>query len=239
MAVYLITGASSGIGEQLSRQACKNGHTVYGIARRIDLLKKLEKELDGRFIPIACDVADAEAVQAVVESLKDLPDIAILNAGVGDFDSRRKIDSAMHAKTFAVNYFGVMHFISALFPAFVSRGSGTFVATSSMAGYRGLPNAAAYCASKAAISVAMESMRCTYRKQGIRFVTIHPGFVDTPMTQVNSTPMPFLWSAEKAAHHILHKIDRGCWHINFPLPIWVAMWIARVIPAGLYRRIMR
>ena len=238
MGTYLVTGASSGIGEQIVREAVARGYTVYGAARRKERLDELKAALGNAFVPLPLDVADKVTVRQACENLPALPDVVICTAGLGDADAKKVFDAGVHERLFAVNYFGTLAFVDALFPRFAERGSGTFVAVSSLAAYRGLPGTAAYCASKAALSVAFESMRCTYRRTGIRFLTVHPGFVDTPMTKVNKFKMPFLWTPEKAARTILNGIDRGKPHINFPWPMWALLTLARLVPPRLYARLM-
>ena len=175
-------------------------------------------------------------MKQVCERLPALPDIAILNAGAGDLDSRREFNLGLHEWTFAVNYFGALYWIGELFPHFVERGRGVFVGIASMAAYRGLPEAAAYCASKAALSIALEAMAVTYKQTGLRFVTVHPGFVDTPMAKGANRPLQ--WSPPKAAAYIMRGIDRGSANIEFPWPMRLLTGFARLLPAGLYRRIV-
>ena len=239
MAIYLITGASSGIGAAMTRLLCERGQTVYGLARRMDVLNETAMRYPGRFLAFACDVTQSADVKAVCAQLPQVPDVAILNAGIGDFDPPEAINLAVHERTFATNYFGALHIMAELYPRMAQRGSGKFVAMSSLAAYRGLPGAAAYCASKAAVSVLMESFRVTYgEKSGIDFLTVHPGFVATPMTSKNKDKMPFLWSAEKAANYILAGIERNRLTINFPLPMRIGMGFLRFLPAGFYRRVV-
>ncbi len=238
MAVYLITGASSGIGEQMARLAVKRGHRVFALARRIDRLEILREDLGEMLVPIACDVTDKARVKEICDGLNELPDVVFLNAGYGLMDSHKAFDIELHERTFAINYFGVLHFVAALFERMKERGSGTFVATSSLAAYRGLPDSAAYGSSKAAISSAFEAMRLTYGRAGLQFLTVHPGFIDTPMTQGNKHPMPFLYTAEKAARCILDGAERGKLNINFPLPMWLGMVILRLLPPKLYRKLV-
>ena len=239
MAVYLITGASSGIGKNIARTAIKRGHVVFGLARRKNLLDALEKELGDKFTGIVCDVTDKKVVHDVCESLPALPDVCILNAGVGEFDASDCFDVSVHERVMAVNYFGALYFIHELFPKFVERKSGTFAGVASLAAHGGLPMGIAYCASKAALSNGIEAMRVTYRTQGIRFVTVHPGFVRTPMTEVNDFPMPFAWTAEKAGEYILNGIEKGKWDISFPWPIRLSIGLGRLLPKGLYRAMVK
>lgn len=239
MTTYLITGASSGIGEEMAKLAVKRGATVYGLARSEDKLNEMAETLGERFLPFVCDVTDKAAVMKTCEALPALPDIALLNAGIGDFESTRNFDIAIHEKTFAINYFGVLNFVHALAPKMMARKRGVFAVTSSLAGYRGLPRASAYSASKAAISAAFEGAEMTLHKTGIKFINIHPGFVETPLTADAKHPMPFLWTADKAAKYILNGIEKEKTHINFPIMVHIGVTLGRLLPACLYRRMMR
>jgi short-subunit dehydrogenase len=239
MADYLITGASSGIGREMARQLCMAGHVVYGLARREEKLAALAEEFGENFRPFVCDVTDKKLVRDVCDSLPTVPNVVILNAGVGDFDPRSHFDLAVHERTFATNYFGPIYVIDALFGKMAERGSGKFVAISSLAAFRGMPQGAAYGGSKAALSVAVESMRLTYRELGLEFVTVHPGFVETPMTAVNKFKMPFLWTAEKAARFIIDGIATGKPVINFPIPMRLVLTVAQLMPARLYGKIVK
>jgi NAD(P)-dependent dehydrogenase (short-subunit alcohol dehydrogenase family) len=222
----------------LSREAIHRGFDVIGVARRGELLQKMATELGGRFTPITCDVADAVAVQAMCDALQKTPDVLILNAGVGNFDNKHELDLELHRRTFDINYFGALNVIAALFEKMKTRKSGHVVVTSSLAAYRGLPLAAAYCASKAALTTAVESMRLTYGRFGLDFTTIHPGFVKTPMTDTNTDPMPFLWAADKAAIYILDRVERRCKNIVFPLPIRLGSALLRLLPAWLHYKLL-
>jgi NAD(P)-dependent dehydrogenase (short-subunit alcohol dehydrogenase family) len=222
----------------LARQLCAAGHTVYGVARREEKLRELETAFPQTFRAFPGDVTNKEQVSRLCDNLPELPDVAILNAGLGDFDPRGRIDLALHERSFAVNYFGALHFITALFDRFRARGRGKFVATSSLAGYRGLPGGAAYCASKAAISVAMEAFRLSYGRTGVEFVAVHPGFVKTDMTAKNPNKLLFLWPVEKAAAYIIAGIESGKLNINFPWPMRLMTGVGWLLPPGLYRRVM-
>jgi short-subunit dehydrogenase len=236
MKTLLITGASSGIGEAMAREAVSKGNAVVGVARREKELERLRGELGNLFSYHVADTSDPVQVARVVGSLERLPDTVILNAGVGEFDSRKEFKTDIHRRTFEINYFGAIYWVEELLPRFKERGSGTFAVVSSLAGYRGLPLSIAYAASKAAVRVAFEGMRVTYPYWGVRFVTICPGFVETPM---NREKLPFKWTAEKAAHHILARIDKGDMHIEFPLPMKLIVRTSGLLPAKAYARAIR
>jgi NAD(P)-dependent dehydrogenase (short-subunit alcohol dehydrogenase family) len=235
MSVCLITGASSGIGREMARQWCAAGATVYGLARRESLLAELAAEFPGRFLAFPCDVTDRTAVRRVCDALPALPDIVVLNAGIGDADPKDRFDLAVHERSFADNYFGALYFIDALFERFKARGAGKFVAVASLAAYRGLPLSAAYCSSKAALSIAIESMRVSYRGAGIEFLTVHPGFINTPMNAARADKLPFILAPEDAARRIIRGVNAGTSNISFPWPLRLGMGLAAMLPAGLYR----
>jgi len=233
MSIYLVTGASSGIGREMAKQLAGDGHTVYAVARRKEALDELAKEAGGRVVPFVCNVTYRDAVHSICLALPTLPDYVILNAGIGRFEPSRGFDFRIHEDTFATNYFGAIHFVDELLPKFIERKSGTFVAVSSLAARRGLPRIAAYGASKAALTWAFESMRAQYSKHGVGFVTVHPGFVDTPMT-TGQKGMMFLWPVQRAARHILKRLHKGALDISFPLGMRLITGLLRLLPARLH-----
>lgn len=238
MAVYLITGASSGIGAEMCRETIARGNKVYGLARRKNLLDQMHEKWGEMFTPLVCDVTDQEAVKNICAALPELPDVVILNAGIGTPDSKTEVDVSHNRRIMEVNYFGALYFIDALFLRFVERKSGAFVGISSIAAYRALPVGSAYCAGKAALSSALESMRITYWHTGVRFITVHPGFVDTPIIQGKDFSKPFMWSPDRAAKTILDGVEKGKLNIVFPLIMRMSAAIYRMLPARLYRRLM-
>lgn len=239
MAIYLITGVSSGIGNALTNALTEKGNTIYGVARRSDILRQMKESLKDRFIPFICDVTNKEDVKKICSELPELPEIVILNAGVAPKESPKKISVELHRKVMEVNYFGAINWVEELYPEFRARGSGTFVAISSLAAYRGLPRAGAYCASKGALSNTFESLRIAYYNTGLDFITVHPGFVETPLLNGRRPNSLIVWSAEKAAKYIIKKIQRKKLIIGFPWYIKLAVNFSRMLPAGLYRILMR
>jgi short-subunit dehydrogenase len=103
----------------------------------------------------------------------------------------------------------------------------------SVAGYIGLPGAAGYGATKAALISMCEALYPELDRSGVRMTVINPGFVDTPLTQRNDFPMPFLISSEEAADHILRGLDRGSFEIAFPWKMKVAMKLLKALPSSL------
>ena len=118
------------------------------------------------------------------------------------------------------------------------RGAGQIAIVSSIAGYRGMPGAPAYSASKAAVMAYGEALRGELAGEGVAVTVICPGFVKTPMTAVNDFPMPFLMEAERAARIIRRGLARNAALITFPLPMRLAAWWMRVLPSGLVTRLL-
>ncbi len=239
MAVYLITGASSGIGLEMTRLAVARGHKVYALARRIDLLREEAARLGELMQPVECDVTDRARVHEVCASLPELPDVALLNAGLGAFGDKDTFNRDSYERVFAVNYFGALNFIGEFYEPFVKRGRGVFVGVSSLAGERALPGWPAYCASKAALTTTLEGMAISYRRTGIRYVTVRPSFIDTPMTAGQQQGMFLIWDAKRAARYILDGIEAGKIDIAFPLLTRLLVWFARTLPIRIYRAVMR
>ncbi|MFN7134677.1 MAG: SDR family NAD(P)-dependent oxidoreductase, partial [Myxococcales bacterium] len=167
-------------------------------ARRADLLEGIAADIrqaGGRARVYELDVADAGRVVEVMQRADDELggiDLVIANAGIGTQRASRKLTWEDCAPTLAVNVAGATATLTALRTRMVERRRGHLVGVSSLAGYRGLPGSATYCASKAYLSVFLESLRADLRAEGVAVTDIRPGFVRTPMTAKNRFPMPFM-----------------------------------------------
>jgi NAD(P)-dependent dehydrogenase (short-subunit alcohol dehydrogenase family) len=251
-----LTGASSGIGAALARALASRGARVALFARRREELEALARDLERSALAGAAegaagaprvlvqpgDVTDHARVRDAVREAEAAfggLDIAILNAGVGDSLPAAKLDAAVVRRVFEVNLLGAVHGIEAVLGAFLERGDGVIVGVSSVAGYRGLPQSAPYCASKAALAVFLESLRIDLAPRGIRVLTVSPGFVKTPLTDRNRFPMPFLLAPERAATRILRGIERETRDIHFPWRLTVPMKLVRLLPVWLYDPVFR
>src|SRR5207248_7992833 len=129
-------------------------------------------------------------------------DLLVANSGVGLPTQLEPMNVDEVDNLIKVNYLGVVYAIAGVLPEMLQRGKGHLAAVSSLAAYKGMPGESAYCSSKAAVNVYMEGLRIQLRPRGIYVTTVCPGFVDTPMTQVNEFKMTWLWSADKAARKI-------------------------------------
>ncbi|HEX4894008.1 MAG TPA: SDR family NAD(P)-dependent oxidoreductase, partial [Hyphomicrobiaceae bacterium] len=164
-------------------------------------------------------------------------DLAILNAGVwhpmktSEFDVTRVLDSIN------VNYIGIVNALEPLIPDMVTAQKGHIALVGSVAGYRGLPMAAAYAPSKAAVINLAEVLRLELARRGIMVSLINPGFVETPMTAVNTFPMPFILKPDDAARRIIRGLERGKFEIAFPWQLVVMLKLMRVLPYKLFFRL--
>ena len=242
--VVFITGASSGIGSELARQLSKKGAILGLVARRKEMLGALCEEI-GRSGANAriftADVTDESAVHAAAESLRNefgRIDVLIANAGIGGSPkSPDKLNAEDFARVVNVNLIGAVNSVSAVLPAMIERKSGHLVAISSLAAYRGLPESAAYCASKAGMTALFESLRIDLQGSGVAVTTIHPGFIKTPLTSGRKAKMPFLMELSDGAAKIIRIIERKKKIAAFPFPLSTFVRAGQMFPAWLYDRI--
>ncbi len=234
-----ITGASTGIGRELALRLARDGVKVAVSARSAERLDELARLQPG-IVPIAVDVTDRTAVAAaharVVEAIGPV-DLAILNAGVWHPMAASAFDAARAADSMQVNYLGIANALEPLIPAMANAGRGQLALVASVAGYRGLPKAAAYAPSKAAVISLAEVLRLELAGRGITVSLVNPGFVETPMTSVNKFPMPFIIKADDAADRIISGLARGKFEIAFPWQLVTMLKLLRMMPNALYLRL--
>lgn len=233
--VILITGASSGIGYELARQLARYNCKLALIARREIILRQVEKELkeiNNNILTIKCDVSVQknvkDAIRTTINFFRGI-DIAILNAGINIKSQKNEFDSSAAKEIFNTNIIGMTYFFEELIPLF-KESEGMFVGISSLADGRGFPQSGFYCASKAAVTLFLESQRVELKPFKIKVLTVRPGFVKTPMTDKNEFYMPFMINADKAAGIILSGIIKEKRKIQFPLPTVIGTKILNIIP---------
>lgn len=239
MKVFL-TGASSGIGEALARLYGARGATLGLVARRGERLERLRAELPACETYVA-DVRDASAMAqagAHFVARHGPPDIAIANAGIsfGNLTDRFE-DAAAFREILETNVLGLVNTFHPVLAPMRERGSGTLVGIASVAGFRGLPGATAYSASKAAAIRYLEGLRVELWPSGVRVVTICPGYIATPMTAANPYPMPFIIDAEDAARRFARAIDAQKSFVVIPWPMALAGRLWRALPDWLFDRV--
>ncbi|MTJ80004.1 MAG: SDR family NAD(P)-dependent oxidoreductase [Telmatospirillum sp.] len=232
-----ITGAGSGIGEALALAMAEQGWRVMATGRRFEPLAALARRHDA-ISPWPLDVTDCDAVSSVVSRMP-APDMAILCAGTHAPTPAGSFDAADVRTLVETNLMGTVHCVAALLPGMLERGRGRLVLVASVAGYRGLPTAAGYCAGKAGVIALAESLRLDLAGSGIDIRLVNPGFVDTPLTRKNPFPMPDIISAETAAAAILDGLGHPGFEIAFPRRFAFAMRLLRLMPDRLYFPLIR
>ena len=232
-----ITGASTGIGKSLAIKFAKNGWNVAASARREQLLKDLNSTYKNIY-PYPLDVTKIDNCKSIAKSIiEDLGqiDICVFGTGMHDPKSEKKFNLDKIREIMEVNYFGTMNSINSVYEYFSEKKSGHISIISSVAGYRGLPAAGAYCASKSALISFAESLYFDMIRKNVKVSVICPGFIKTPMTDQNEFPMPMIKSAEYAADKIyLGILKRSGFEIHFPKTFTFLMKIIQILPNWLY-----
>ncbi len=240
--IVWITGAGSGIGRALALRLAGDGASVAVSARSADALAALAAAMPGRIHAFPMDVSDPAAVEAGVAAIeRDLGpiDLAVLNAGTHRPMSLEDFSIETARALMEVNYMGVVHGLAALLPRLRQRGAGQVAVVASVAGYRGLPTAAAYGPTKAALINLCKSLKLDCDRAGIRLNLICPGFVATPLTARNGFPMPGLIDAEEAADRIVAGLAGDDFEISFPKGFTWKVKMARCLPYRLYFALVR
>jgi short-subunit dehydrogenase len=237
----VITGASSGIGSALARHYAAPGAALGLLGRRDDALRALAAGLPAAVTLYPGDVADCAYLARTAADFVaryGAPDLVIANAGISvGTHGDEPHDLEKVRRVLEVNVLGLAATLAAFAPAMRAAGRGTLAGIASVAGFRGLPGAGAYSASKAAAMTMMESLRAELRGSGVAVVTVCPGYVDTPMTRVNRYRMPFLLSADDAARRIAQAIAARRRLAVIPWQMALVALALRAAPGWLYDRI--
>ncbi len=242
--LVFITGASSGLGQALAAHYAAAGWRLALVARRTTEMHAWagQQGLGAERVAIySADVALPESiVQAGLDCIaaQGLPDVVIASAGISvGMDTAERDDLDVMRDTFAVNNTGTAATFHAFLAAMRQRGSGTLVGIASVAAIRGLPGHGAYCASKAGVVAYCESLRGECRGQGVRVVTIVPGWIATPLTARNPYKMPFLLQAEDFAARAVSAISSGKSYAVIPWQMGLVAKLLRLLPNALFDRL--
>ena len=223
-----IIGASTGIGAAVADELQNKGWQVVRSSRS-----------QGE---IRIDISNDESVQqAAIQYVSKYGeyDLVLVMAGFWKRMSAKKFDLAIFKEHNNTNIVGMARCAAAVLPKMISADRGTFMGVSSVAGFRGLPGSSGYGPSKAAQINFLESIRTDLVNTNVKIVTVSPGFVKTPMTDVNTFPMPFIISAERAAKIIVKGIEKKRTEIVFPIPMAISMKLARLVPASIWPKLFK
>jgi len=236
--VVWVTGASTGIGAELAKQLAAEGVQVAASARNAEALAALGRNIHS--YPL--DVTDeAKVADTLARIERDLGQIDLIIAGAGTYTPASAADfrPEMFRRMYEVNYLGVINVLAAALPVFRARRSGHLSWIASVSGYRGLPKAAAYGPTKAALINLAESLKPELDRDGVKVSVINPGFVRTPMTAQNDFEMPFLMEPADAARATIAGLAKGKFEVAYPTPFVAILKIARVLPYRLFFWISR
>jgi|TARA_B100000809_G_C15138200_1_gene531643 short-subunit dehydrogenase len=228
--IILITGSSSGIGLQLARDYLVRSNTVYCCGRNVAKLKTLKREFPD-FAQIVCfDMQNRDDCKTGLSMLPAL-DLVILNAGTCEYITATSFDSEMFERVVKTNLIGTANCLEFLIPKIKPDGKLALMGSSSS--YLPLPRAEAYGASKAAIEYLAKTLAISLKSIAVRVSYIAPGFVQTPLTELNDFPMPMSVSVEYASEKIRAGLSKNKAEINFPLTFTWILKTIRVLPIGL------
>ena len=237
-----ISGASGSIRKALAIKFAKEDWQVAVSARRKNLLENLN-ENNPNIHAFPLDVTDSlntkKVFNSIVEKFETI-DLCVFCTGIHDPKSEKKITLEKTREIMEVNFFGTFNCIIAVEDHFKNKQNGHISIVSSVAGYRGLPAATAYCASKSALISLAESSYFDFKRYNVRVSVINPGFIKTPMTDQNEFPMPMIKSPEFAAEKMFIGLTKkNSFEIHFPKIFTIIMKLLKIMPNWLYFLIMR
>ncbi|MCG6867623.1 MAG: SDR family NAD(P)-dependent oxidoreductase [Gammaproteobacteria bacterium] len=236
-----ITGASQGIGRALAIALADAGVRVAASARSAGELYRLESEHP----PITShplDVTDPEMTADAldtIESTQGHVDLAVLGAGIYEPIPGGIAEPSVFRRHMEINYLGVVNVLMPLLARMKTRGTGQVAIVASVAGYRGLPKAAAYGPTKAALINLAEILRTEFSGSGVDIRLVNPGFVSTRLTAKNDFSMPAIMTPEQAASRIIRGLQGTGFEIAFPRRFVAWLKIARVLPYRLWLPLAR
>ncbi len=242
----MIVGASSGIGKHTALTFADNNWKVIACSRNLKKLNALEtiksKNKKQRIFPFRLDITSKKKLYTDINKvvkMHGIPDIVFLNAGTNNPNSKEIVNYQETLKLFDTNFFGIIHCIEILIPYLKKKKNSQLVIMSSVAGYRGLPYAAAYCSTKSALISFAEAIYNQCKQIGIRVRVICPGFVKTPLTDKNEFKMPMIITAEKAGKLIYNKLLYSSkFEIAFPWFFCYIMKLLKILPNFIYLKII-
>ncbi len=231
----LITGTTSGIGQQLATDYLSEGHTVYCCGRNLAALTNLSNRFPALAKNLNFDIQDLEDCRRALSELPEL-DLVILNAGTCEYIDARQFDAASFERVVRINLIGMANCLEFLIPKITEGGFLSLMGSSSS--YVPLPRAEAYGASKAATEYLAKTLSISLKQQAIKVSYIAPGFVETPLTDLNDFPMPMRVGVEYASDHIRRGIAKGKSEIHFPKLFTGLLKALSLLPFALQKRLL-
>ena len=228
----LITGATSGIGNQLAKDYLLDGHHVYAVGRDDSALAELES-LGAEMIDL--DLMDRDKVIDAFEKIEEV-DLAICGAGMCEYLDMPNFDSASFMKVMSVNMGTLSHAIEGILPKLIAS-KGRLVGIGSASAYVPFARAEAYGSSKAAIHYLMKTLQISLAPHDVSVSLVVPGFVETPMTKQNDFPMPFIQTTAQASQAIRDGIASGHDVIEFPKKLTLPLKVLGTLPDLVWQQV--
>jgi NADP-dependent 3-hydroxy acid dehydrogenase YdfG len=234
---YWLVGATEGLGAALAQKISAAGAEVIVSGRNAARCAEVAEGLPGRAQGLPVDVQDSAAVSQAATSLGQIDGVVFL-AGVYWPMQAQELDAEQFVAMADVNFTGAARVIGAVLPAMVARDAGHIVLTGSLAGFRGLPGAMGYAASKAGVMSLAESLRADLWRTGVRVQLANPGFIKTRLTDKNAFAMPFLMTPEQAAQQMFELMcDEVAFQRSFPRLFSYVFRLSRFLPDWAYYRL--
>lgn len=233
---YWLIGASEGLGEALARVMSAAGVELVLSARSADKLEALAAELPGRASAVPVDVTDRANLERAAAEIGEIDGMVFLAGVYWPMPAQEWKPEQVEAMA-DVNFTGAVRAVGAVLPDMVARDRGHIVLTGSLSGFRGLPGAIGYAASKSGVMALAESMYCDLRKTGVEVQLVNPGFVRTRLTDKNEFSMPFIMEPEDAARQIFEHMGSGGFARNFPTLFSLLFRGSLFLPDWLYYRV--
>ena len=230
--IAIVTGASDGIGAAFTRLLIKKGWKVVGIGRNSKKLRAISKSFPSNkqsFKYFSCDVQDFNKLKTISKEI-DAPNLLFLNAGIYSPVNASEINLNVYKNHLNINYLGVLNSYEAFLPSLLNKQNTQIIIMSSVSGWIGLPKAAAYGPTKAALRSFAQSIRYDLNPKGIKVQLCSPGFVDTQATSINDFYMPGLLSVEEAADLIFKYMSSNKFEFSFPRSFSIFMKIFSYLP---------
>lgn len=241
-----IIGASSGIGRALALKLVREGWRVAVSARREEALAELGRGAGSDVEIFPLDICDRDAVRRVAAGVRQsMGPLSLVVQAAGTYlrDTPSAFDADAMRRMVELNLMGTAHCLEAVIPILIADGGGRIALVASVSGYAGLPGGGLYGATKSALITMAESITPDLARHGVAVSIVNPGFVRTPLTDLNDFPMPFIVSAEDAADHIYKGLRKERFEIAFPWQMVFGLKLLRLLPYPLFfaltRRLLR
>ena len=233
---YWLVGASEGLGRALAHRMSQAGAVLIVSARDPDRLADLVAELPGKCRAVPVDVSSRASVEAAAAEVGEIDGVVFL-AGVYWPMAAQEWNAEQAEKMADINFTGAVRVLGAVMPAFVARGRGHVVLTGSLSGFRGLPGAIGYGASKAGVMALAECLQADLRGSGIEVQLANPGFIATRLTEKNRFKMPFLMTPDQAARQMFAHLGTPRFKRSFPTAFSWLFRASQFLPDWLYYRL--